>query len=112
MEVAAADELSDFVFGFAIATVAGQTVFGANTHLDGLVPREFAGRARVVLELPALALAPGAYSVDAAVHARDGAPYDYRRDVLRFEITSEKASGGVWNPPRRWRFDGPIRWDA
>jgi lipopolysaccharide transport system ATP-binding protein len=112
MRVRAAAPLSDFVFGFAVSTVSGASVFGVNTDIDGLRPAEFAGQGRVTLEIPALALAPGVYSVDAAAHARDGAPYDFRRDVLRFEITADRAVAGVWNPLRRWRFDGAIRWKA
>jgi ABC-type polysaccharide/polyol phosphate transport system ATPase subunit len=112
MRVRAAAPLSDFVFGFSVSTVSGTSVFGSNTDIDGLRPAEFAGQGRVTLEIPALALAPGVYSLDAAAHARDGSPYDYRRDVLRFEVTADRAVAGVWNPPRRWRFDGTIRWKA
>jgi hypothetical protein len=112
MRVRAAAPLSDFVFGFAVSTVSGASVFGTNTDIDGLRPAEFDGRGRVTLEIPAFALAPGVYSLDAASHGRDGAPYDYRRDVLRFEVTADRAVPGVWNPLRRWRFDGAIRWKA
>jgi len=111
MRVRAAAPLSDFVFGFAISTVSGQSVFGSNTDIDGFRPGEFAGEARVALEIPAFALGPGVYSLDAAAHARDGAPYDYRRDVLRFEVTADRPVGGVWNPQRRWTFAGAIRWE-
>ena len=110
MRVRAAAPLSDFVFGFGIATVSGASVFGTNTDIDGFLPEDFSGEGRVALEIPAAALAPGVYSVDAAVQARDGAPFDYRRDVLRFEVTAVRGASGVWNPPRRWRFDGTIRW--
>jgi hypothetical protein len=54
------------------------------------------------------------YSVDAAIHAADGAPYDYRRDVLRFEVTGDSAAptagsaAGIWSPARRWSFEGPV----
>jgi len=110
MAVHAAEPLADFVFGFRIATVSGAVVLGVNTALEGLRPRRFAGAARVSLALPSLDLAPGVYSVDAAIHARDGAPYDYRRDVLRFEVTSEVAAAGVWSPPRTWEFEGDVEW--
>ena len=100
----------DFVFGFAINTVAGAAVFGSNTDIDGFLPEELSGAAVVRLDLPACSLAPGVYSVDAAAHARDGSPYDYRRDVLRFEVTADRAAAGVWNPPRDWRFSGGVRW--
>jgi hypothetical protein len=110
MRVRAPASLSDFVFGFAVSTVSGASVFGVNTDIDGLRPAAFAGEGRVTLEIPAFALAPGVYSVDAAAHARDGAPYDYRRDALRFEVTADRAAAGVWNPPHHWRFEGAIRW--
>jgi len=110
MEVHAAAPLSDFVFGFAITTVSGTVVFGSNTDLEGFEPVQFKGRAQVSLEIPSLTLAPGVYCVDVAVHARDGAPYDYRRDVLRFEVTADRPSTGLWSPPRRWGFEGAIAW--
>jgi ABC-type polysaccharide/polyol phosphate transport system ATPase subunit len=110
LSVEAADALSDFVFGVGIATVAGVAVLGVNTEADGLVPETLSGRARVVLEIPSMDLAPGVYSLDAAVHAAGGAPYDYRRDVLRFEVTADRRGLGVWSPGRRWRAEGGVRW--
>jgi ABC-type polysaccharide/polyol phosphate transport system ATPase subunit len=112
MTVSAAEPLSDFVFGFRVTTVSGVMVLGTNTELEGFRPGRFEGEARVTLAVPSLDLAPGVYSLDAAVHARDGAPYDARADVLRFEVTSERAGGGVWGPPRRWEFSGGVRWDG
>src|SRR5262245_41487390 len=38
MRIRAAGSLSDFVFGFAISTVAGDVVFGSNTEIDGFAP--------------------------------------------------------------------------
>jgi lipopolysaccharide transport system ATP-binding protein len=110
LSVEAVEALSDFVFGVGIATVAGVAVLGVNTEADGLVPETLSGRARVVLEIPSMDLAPGVYSLDAAVHAADGAPYDYRRDVLRFEVTADRRGLGVWSPGRRWRVEGGVRW--
>jgi len=106
----APEPISDFVFGVQIVTVAGAVVFGTNTAVEGYRGDRFAGDARVTLEIPALDLAPGVYALDAAVHARDGAPYDFRRDVLRFEIAADRPGTGVWSPARRWTFSGGIRW--
>ncbi len=102
--------LADFVLGFRIATVSGAVVLATNTRLEGYQPESLSGEARAVLSFPSLDLAPGVYSLDAAVHAKDGAPYDERHDVLRFEVTSERAGSGVWAPERRWEFSGGIRW--
>jgi hypothetical protein len=112
MKVGASSPLADFVFGFGISTVAGATVFGTNTSIDGFIPGQLGGSATVVLDILSLDLAPGVYSVDAAIHARDGSPYDYRRDVLRFEVTAERASAGVWSPERKWSFAGEVRWKS
>ena len=110
MDVHASSTLADFVFGFAISTVAGSVVLGTNTAIDGLASEELAGDSTVVLEIASLDLAAGVYSVDAAVHARDGAPYDYRRDVFRFEVAADRGVGGVWDPKRSWSFSGAVRW--
>jgi hypothetical protein len=110
MHVRAATPLADFVFGFAISTVAGTVVFGSNTAIDGYAPEELAADATVVLEIASLDLAPGVYSVDAAVHSRDGSPYDYRRDLFRFEVAGDRTMAGVWSPARRWSFTGAVRW--
>ncbi|MEO8348499.1 MAG: ABC transporter ATP-binding protein [Acidobacteriota bacterium] len=110
LEVHAPSGLADFVFGIAISTVAGAPVFGSNTDLDSLVPEELRGEATVTLEIPSLDLAAGVYSVDAAVHARDGSPYDYRRDLLRFEVSAERSAAGVWSPRHAWSFSGGVRW--
>ena len=110
LDVRASRELTDFVFGVGIDTVAGDPVLGVNTRDDGVTPESLSGEARVYLEIPAFALAPGLYSLDAAVHAADGAPYDYRRDVLRFEVTDDRRCLGVWSPDRRWRAEGGVRW--
>ncbi len=110
MTVRAAAPLSDFVFGFRISTVAGVMVLGTNTALEGLRPERFEGEGRVTLRLPALDLVPGVYSVDAAVHAKNGAPYDALADALRFEVASDRAGAGLWGPARRWDFSDGIRW--
>lgn len=112
MDVEAPSALDDFVFGFAISTVSGAIVFGSNTEIDGFAAEELAGESTVVLEIEALDLAPGVYAVDAAVHARDGSPYDYRRDLFRFEVAADRAVAGVWNPARTWRFAGGVRWKS
>ena len=112
MDVEAASVLDDFVFGFAISTVSGAVVFGSNTGIDGFTPEELAGESTVSLEIGALDLAPGIYCLDAAVHARDGSPYDYRRDLLRFEVAADRAVAGVWSPARRWTFAGGVRWKS
>ncbi|HVS02670.1 MAG TPA: ABC transporter ATP-binding protein [Thermoanaerobaculia bacterium] len=110
LAVAVAEPLDDFVFGIAISTPRGHEVWGTNTDLEGWRPRRLAGAAEVAIACPSLQLAPGEYCVDLAVHARDGAPYDYRRRALTFTVTAERAVAGVYAPPHRWSFAGGVEW--
>ncbi|HXT19949.1 MAG TPA: ABC transporter ATP-binding protein [Thermoanaerobaculia bacterium] len=110
LAVEAREPLDDFVFGVALATPRGVEVWGTNTDLEGFRPERLDGRATVRVELPALLLAAGEYTVDVAVHARDGAPYDYRKGVVSFTVTAPSAAIGVYRPPHEWRFDGAVRW--
>ncbi|HYG62761.1 MAG TPA: ABC transporter ATP-binding protein [Thermoanaerobaculia bacterium] len=103
--------LCDFVFGVAVSTPRGFECWGTNTDLAGFVPGELAGETTVRLTCPALRFAPGDYLVDVAVHARDGAPYDYQRKALAFTVSSPQRGVGVYFPEHRWEFSGGVRWE-
>ncbi|MFP5286699.1 MAG: ABC transporter ATP-binding protein, partial [Thermoanaerobaculia bacterium] len=102
--------LSDFVFGVAVSTPRGIECWGTNTDLGGLVPDSFEGEVTARLTCPSLRLAPGDYVVDAAVHSRDGVPYDYQRKVITFTVSSRERGVGVYFPEHRWDFAGGVRW--
>ena len=104
----AREPLEDFVFGVAIATPRGVECFGSNTDVAGFVPRRFAGKATVLLRFENLRLAAGEYVLDVAVHARDGKPYDYRRQIVAFTVTEERPGVGVYAPAHRWEVSGDL----
>jgi ABC-type polysaccharide/polyol phosphate transport system ATPase subunit len=106
----AASPLSDFVFGVAVTTPRGLECWGTNTDLAGLAPIRLDREATVRLTCPALRLAPGEYLLDAAVHARDGAPYDYRKGVARFTVTARERGVGVYFPEHRWEAVAGVEW--
>jgi len=110
IDVVANRPLDDFVFGIAIATPRGVSCWGTNTDLAGWLPGRLEGAGKVRIHCPALRLAPGEYLVDVAVHAKDGAPYDYRRKVLGFTVTSRERGEGVYFPEHRFAFEGGIAW--
>jgi ABC-type polysaccharide/polyol phosphate transport system ATPase subunit len=107
----AARPLDDFVFGVAIATPRGAEGWGTNTDLEGYMPESFEGETLLRLACPALRLAPGEYVVDVAVHARDGAPYDYQKKALSFTVTARTGGVGVYFPEHHWEFEGGVRWE-
>jgi len=112
LEARAAQPLDDFVFGVALSTPRGVEVWGTNSDLAGHEGERLLGAATVRLVCPGLRLAPGEYRVDAAVHARDGAAYDYRRRLLAFTVTAEERGIGVYFPEHRWEFAGGARMKA
>jgi lipopolysaccharide transport system ATP-binding protein len=112
IEARAAAPLDDVVFGIAISTPRGVEVWGTNSDLAGHQSERLLGDGTARLVCPALRLAPGEYRVDAAVHARDGAAYDYRRRLLAFSVTSDERGVGVYFPEHRWEFAGGARMRA
>lgn len=106
IEVEAPEALDDFVFGIAITTPRGIECWGTNTDLLGFRSTRLEGVAKVRVELPELRLGPGEYALDVAVHSRDGAPYDYRKAVLHFTVTSSQRGVGVYFPRQRWTISG------
>ena len=110
LAVVAHEPLEDFVFGVGVFTPRGVDCWGSNTDLDGFAPRRLAGEALVRLRCPSLRLAPGEYEVDVAVHARDGAAYDYRRRLFRFTVRSAERGAGVYIPEHRWEASGGVEW--
>ena len=101
------DPQDDFVFGIAIHREDGSLVFGTNTDLDGWRPERLEQSGTMSLEFPDLALAPGRYLVDAAVHAKGGLAYDYAREILAFTVTAPVAWPGTYTPRHRWVPEGP-----
>ena len=102
--------IADFVAGIRISRVDGTTVFGTNTRIDGHRAERVEGPFRIGIAFSAADLTSGTYALDVAVHAADGAPYDYRADVLRFDVHAPEATAGIWRAPRRWDLSGAGRW--
>ncbi|HET9794689.1 MAG TPA: ABC transporter ATP-binding protein [Thermoanaerobaculia bacterium] len=106
----AGSPIGDFVAGIRISRVDGTTVFGTNTRIDGHRAESVGGEFSISVEFPSADLTAGTYALDAAVHAADGAPYDYRADVLRFDVFSPDATAGVWRAAHRWDLSAAGKW--
>ncbi|HUK13341.1 MAG TPA: ABC transporter ATP-binding protein [Thermoanaerobaculaceae bacterium] len=98
---------TDFVFGIAISREDGVHVFGTNTELDGWTSERLDGSGEVVVEFPALELAPGRYLVDAAVHSKAGLAYDYACEALAFTVAAPVGWPGSYAPRHAWVPRGP-----
>ena len=108
LAVRAHREQRDFVFGIGVWTRDGQLAYGTNTDIERYRPVRLAGDGRVRFTVPALVLLPGSYSVDVAVHSRDGVAYDYRRGALTFVVRSDVSDLGVARLEHGWQFGGGV----
>ena len=96
--------VDDVCFGIGLYRNDGLYCYGTNTLIDDVEvdiggPGE-RGTVRVIFDW--LGLLPGTYSLDVAVHARDGYPYDYYRGYCTFTTYSIIRDDGVYRPPHRW----------
>jgi len=99
--------LTDFVFGLAWHGADGTLACGHNTQIDGVKSHRLDGEGEVSCRYEALQLAPGEYTVDAAVHAAGGLAYDYWCQAAAVRVTAPVEWPGVWAPPHSWSGRGP-----
>ncbi|MFQ5857339.1 MAG: ABC transporter ATP-binding protein [Anaerolineae bacterium] len=106
IEYRARQFIEEAVFGIGLFRDDGTHCYGTNTGIDGHVLELEPGTGSVQVFIDRLALLPGTYTVDVAVHAPNGHPYDYWRAVCAFSVRSSVSDCGVYRPRHRWVIDG------
>ncbi len=105
MEVSFHQDVEDPLFGIGLRNAAGHPVFGVNSSFEYGASGTFrAGETVKVKVAFENWLAPGHYSVDAAV-ARNGfgaAEYDRREGITSIVIDSMRSGGGAVDLPHRF----------
>ncbi len=95
--------VKDFVFGVAWHGADGTLVSGHNTDLDGFEGGRLEGRGLVSCLYRSVPLAAGSYSLDVAIHAKDGLAYDYWCQAGKLQVTAPVQWPGVWAPSHSWQ---------
>ena len=95
--------LDDVVFGIGIFRKDGVSVYGTNTAIDGFSLGKLSGDGEIVVRLDRLDLIDGDYLLDAAVHARDGHPYDYHSRLYAFAVRSRIRDTGIARLAHEWQ---------
>jgi ABC-type polysaccharide/polyol phosphate transport system ATPase subunit len=109
LKVRASAPTDDFVFGIGLFNAGGVCCYGTNTYVEEMNPAQLAGDAEVTFAIDALDLVEGTYKLDVAVHKRDGAPYDYHRQLYTFRVNSRLHDIGIYRPRHRWTFSPSVR---
>lgn len=94
-------------FGFAIYRSDQVWCYGTNTAIEQipLSVTDLPPAGTVQVDLPMLQLLQGDYTLDVAVHSKDGdVTHDYIRDAIRFYVKNPRGDSGVFRPNVRWSF--------
>ena len=105
----AAAPVADFVIGVGIFNAEGVCCYGTNTSIEQLRGDRIAGEAEATFTIESLDLVEGTYKLDAAVHKRDGYPYDYHRLLYTFRVKSRTKDVGIYRPKHVWRFSEGVK---
>jgi ABC-type polysaccharide/polyol phosphate transport system ATPase subunit len=98
--------IDEAVFGIGLFRDDGTHCYGTNTDIEGHVLQLEPGPGHVQVVIDRLALLPGTYTLDVAIHAPNGHPYDYWRAACAFSVRSSCSDSGVYRPRHRWVIDG------
>ena len=109
LSVKAKEPVTDFVFGVGLFNADGVCCYGTNTEVEQLFAESLTGEGHVDLMIDSLDLVEGTYKLDAAVHKRDGYPYDYHRLLYTFRVKSRTKDVGIFRPPHRWAFSQNVK---
>ena len=99
----------DVVFGIGVFNAEGVCCYGTNTFIEEMNPAALNGDAEATFAIDALDLVEGTYKLDAAVHKRDGYPYDYHRLLYTFRVKSRTHDVGIYRPRHKWTFSSNVQ---
>ena len=111
--------IEELVCGFAINRTDGLVMMGTNTQMDNVLKDEIGelvgavnSDARLVagdefsyeIDLASFSLMDGHYYIDAAVHKKDGTPFDYIHQKFMFSVVESRKPAGLLDIPRSWNL--------
>lgn len=96
-------QVENFVFGVAWHGADGTLVSGHNTDLDGLEGNRLEDRGQISCVYESIPLAAGPYTLDVAIHAKDGLAYDYWCRAGELKVTAPVQWPGFWAPVHHWQ---------
>jgi ABC-type polysaccharide/polyol phosphate transport system ATPase subunit len=92
----------DTVFGIALMRSDGLWCYGTNTAVEDVSLPPLGEEGDVEIFLERLDFVAGTYTLDVAVHALEGHPYDYHHGLYSFSVKSDLQEIGVCRIPHSW----------
>ncbi len=93
---------SELVFGISLNRTDGLVAHGTNTEIERFKLPALKSGGVVAYKTPRLGLVDGTYTLDVAVHRKDGYPYDYHKGIVKFAVRSAIQYAGTYVPPHTW----------
>lgn len=97
-------EVPEVAFGIGIKRSDGLHIYGTNTDIEQIKIQSLKDSGTVKCRIKRLGLLDGKYSLDVAVHAPDGYPYDYHVAAVGFVVRSKYKEIGVYVPEHTWEI--------
>jgi len=92
----------ELVFGISLNRTDGLVAHGTNTEIERFELPALQTSGVVTYRTPRLGLVDGTYTLDVAVHRKDGYPYDYHKGAVKFAVRSAIQYAGTYVPPHTW----------
>ena len=92
----------DLVFGIGINRLDGTVVHGTNTDIERVGVSITGTQGSVKYTLKRVGLLDGSYTLDVAAHKKDGYPYDYHKNALKFAVRWPIKQVGIFLPEHEW----------
>lgn len=89
-------DIKDTVVGVGIFRMDGIQCYGTNTYIDNGQLLRLNDKGKIKIVIDKIQLLEGKYSLDIALHDKNGAPYDYFRGIKEFNIYSNIKDVGIF----------------
>ena len=96
------EEVTDVVFGLGIHRSDGVPIYGTNTNIERIDLPTLGQQGKLTLSIAKLTLLDGRYTLDLAVHRKDGYPFDYHSKAIEFAVRCTTGEIGVFRPALEW----------
>lgn len=98
-------QVEDADFGIGVFRSDGLQCYGTNTRIDRLQRFDLVKDGELCVTLGDVKLLPGEYWIDVAIEAPGGAPVDYYKKALKFQMSAVTGDIGVSRIAHSWGLD-------
>lgn len=99
-------DVKNLGFGIGIHRVDGVHCYGTNTFIDDfeIEAEQIQDEGEILCKIDPISLVEGTYTLDVAVHDKEGLAYDYITHILEFNVYSEIKDVGVSRLFHSWEL--------